>query len=53
MATAQASLANLGTVGIKCWLSRGVDGLDPVVLPFNQHHRATPENHAPVRGVLR
>jgi hypothetical protein len=32
MAAAEGILAHLGTVGIKCWLSRGVEGLDSVVL---------------------
>jgi len=51
-AAGQGLFARMGTVGMECSLSRGIDGLDPAVLPINQHHGATPENHAPVRGVL-
>ena len=33
-AAAEGILAHLSTVVIKCWLSRGVEGLDPAVLPI-------------------
>ena len=37
-------MARQGTVAIKCWLAGVADGLDLLVLPINQHHRATTEN---------